>query len=324
MIRSVITQEQKDKMVSDYLLGKSSIQAAKQFGLSSECCTRELLKRGIQPRGYYKYKINHNLFETVDSEEKAYWLGFIVADGNISKDTLSISLKWSDLPHLEKFKKFCTSEHPIRFVETVVGDKIHQKCRIDIGNKKIVSDLLKLGVTPRKTFTYQCDLLFLPESLFRHFWRGVFDGDGCISTTKNSKKNASENRSTHWMINLVNNEHVINNFVNFIRANTETKAKIRKSAQNEKTFTFSAAGVGNIQTMLNLLYQNSSVFLDRKYELYQQCLSTPIKRKNRCELTKEQIESLFERYKSWRCVARELETSTGRLYLIRERLGMLV
>ena len=88
MNRSVITQEQRDKMVSDYLLGKSSIQAAKQFGLSSECCTRELLKRGIQPRGYYKYKINHDIFEAIDSEEKAYWLGFIVADGNISKDKL--------------------------------------------------------------------------------------------------------------------------------------------------------------------------------------------------------------------------------------------
>ena len=321
MNRSVITQEQRDKMVSDYLLGKSSIQAAKQFGLSSECCTRELLKRGIQPRGYYKYKINHDIFETIDSEEKAYWLGFIVADGNISKDMLSISLKWSDLPHLEKFKKFCASEHPIRFVETVVGDKTHQKCRIDIGNKKIVSDLLKLGVTPRKTFTYQCDLSFLPESLVRHFWRGVFDGDGCIAKTCENKRGR---KGIKWQAMLTGNQFVLDKYDRFIKSyiKTESTVKLNSNASG-KTYYHSVGGIEKIQDYLKVLYRDATIYLDRKYDLYLECLEQKIVRKNRDSLTEDEISSLYLSHGSWDRAAKSIGTSTGGLYKIRRRLGMV-
>ena len=37
----------------------------------------------------------------------------------------------------------------------------------------------------------------------------------------------------------------------------------------------------------------------------------------------KQLENLFDKHQTWKGVAKELKTSTGRLYLIREGLGMI-
>ena len=323
-MRRVVTAEEKDGMVQLYISGYSARGAAARFGLSSECCTREAKKRGIPIKGVTKYSVDDSVFEAVDTEEKAYWLGFIVADGNITKDVVSINLKASDEHHLRKFLVFCKSNSPILTKTPVLDGKVFDQRRINICNRKIVSDLKNLGVIENKTFQYQCEIGFIPDTLKSHFWRGVFGGDGCISTTKNSKKNGSENRSSHWMINLINNERVIREFADFVRDNTKITAKVRQSKNNEKTFTFSAAGVENIQFLLRILYDDASVYLERKHELYEECLNTKIKRKNRESLSAETINSLLIKNKSWRNVAKELGTSTGRLYLIRKRLGMII
>ena len=51
---------------------------------------------------------NRHIFDEINSPEKAYWLGFIVADGylNDDKNMLRIKLGNKDKSHLEKFIKF--------------------------------------------------------------------------------------------------------------------------------------------------------------------------------------------------------------------------
>ena len=71
---------------------------------------------GIGSQGARKHTCNEHFFDTIDTQEKAYWLGFLFADGNVSNisNTVSISLKGDDIAHLEKFKIFINASNNIR------------------------------------------------------------------------------------------------------------------------------------------------------------------------------------------------------------------
>lgn len=122
-----------------------------------------------------KYFYDVNFFKTIDTPEKAYWLGFIYADGCLSKNELILHLGIKDEEHLNKFKKAIKSNGKIEINET------HATFRIS--SKEISYDLIKLGVLRRKTFIIKYPNLL--KNLERHFIRGYFDGDGCISNIKN-------------------------------------------------------------------------------------------------------------------------------------------
>ena len=62
------------------------------------------------------YQVNENYFESIDSDEKAYWLGFLSADGYIheGRNTITLALQESDKVHIEKFKKAISATYPIK------------------------------------------------------------------------------------------------------------------------------------------------------------------------------------------------------------------
>lgn len=148
------------------------------------------------PRGgHNRSLINHNFFQ-VWSPEMAYVLGFIFADGAIedvqkSSRTCYISIITSskDLNILEKIRTVMNSSHKFykrqARIQTYADGKqyLSKNCFIfRIGSKLMYNDLLKLGVTPRKSLT----ILFpnIPLGYQSFFLRGYFDGDGCIHLIK--------------------------------------------------------------------------------------------------------------------------------------------
>jgi hypothetical protein len=142
-----------------------------------------LKNEGVEVKnGTYNHNINS--FELIDTEEKAYWLGFIYADGyvtNSDRFNLEISLKRSDKDHLDKFLSFLMSDAKVSDKTIYLGGKEYLASRILIHSKKLVEDLISKGCVPRKSLilTFPNENI-LPQSLVRHFIRGYFDGDGSI------------------------------------------------------------------------------------------------------------------------------------------------
>ena len=121
-----------------------------------------------------KYFFNQDFFEEIDCEEKAYFLGLIMADGYISPNqrTISIALKREDEHILQKLLDCIGSESPL-------ADKKNGKQKVlTIHSRKMVIDLERYSIKHNKTYT----LAFpkLREDMYRHFIRGYFDGDGYI------------------------------------------------------------------------------------------------------------------------------------------------
>lgn len=128
---------------------------------------------------YGKYYINQDFFEKIDNEWKAYWLGFLYADGynNEKNGSIEVTLKESDYEHLLKFKESIQSDTPIK--EKFV--KKFKNYRIIISNKKMSNDLKNNGCFQNKSLSLTFpNLEIVPKYLIRHFIRGYLDGDGGV------------------------------------------------------------------------------------------------------------------------------------------------
>lgn len=195
---------------------------------------------------------NRNIFNKIDNEEKAYWLGFIVADGylNINKRTLRIKLGNRDRNHLIKFIKFVGGN------EEMLKSEIHSETGnenfyVSLYSKEVMNDLLSLGIEQAKSGKEKvCNI---DKKYYRDFIRGLWDGDGFIR----------ENLSG---IGLVGSEEVLAFVQNYF--NDSLGVKPLKIYPHCNTFKIEYRSTRKaIPLILNHLYGDKDVALDRKKEL---------------------------------------------------------
>ena len=136
--------------------------------------------------------LNESAFDVL-TEESAYWLGFLIADGNICYKKgiaiIALHLKDIDLSHLHKFRKFVGSSHKIgNYVNRRWGNASHS---ISFSSERIANVLEKYGFVPRKCFT--AEIKGGVENN-RHVWRGLIDGDGSLGVYERKNLNTTIRR----------------------------------------------------------------------------------------------------------------------------------
>lgn len=95
------------------------VKIAKYYNCSPGSIDGILKRNGIQKRSNKdnsrRFNVNHDYFEKIDSEEKAYWLGFIAADGYVNKaNCVGVTLASKDHAHLLKLAKATESTYEIK------------------------------------------------------------------------------------------------------------------------------------------------------------------------------------------------------------------
>lgn len=201
-----------------------------------------------------KYDFNEKYFETIDTEYKAYWLGFIWADGYISGDRrMGISLSKKDEGHLDKFKKDIDSNHEIKEYRTKENQAFKEISyhRIILNSVENVNNLIIQGVLHNKTYFYEYPKL-VPDDLVRHFIRGFFDGNGCISGTSKYK------------IKICGLEELLEWFR--IKFPVYSKSKLSKRKQHQVVMTLDIGGKNNVIQILEYMYKDCKVSLYRKHK----------------------------------------------------------
>lgn len=138
-----------------------------------------------------KIILNRDYFKTIDSNEKAYFLGLLISDGCNTRNGFHIAFQEEDGYLLEKFliSMNCYNK-PLSIMHDnkTMARKLQKGFKIT--SKSMSEDLTKLGCMPAKSHkTY-----FPPieEKYWSHFIRGVFDGDGCITFHKSPKKKTAQ------------------------------------------------------------------------------------------------------------------------------------
>jgi hypothetical protein len=254
----------KSKLVMDYNGGESTHKIAKRIGVSQAVIARWLRNEGCVMKKVRKNcsKINNeNFFENIDSEEKAYFLGMLMTDGCILDNrgkmkTAMVILKLhsTDIDVLKKFK------HVIGY-----GGKITRSCgyvQIRIASNKMVGDLSRLGVVPRKTKITKAPEI--RQDLERHFWRGAIDGDGCLS------KYITKYGKIQYTLDLAGNYEFCAQFKKFseqiiLGDRKICDGKIVFDDWHVMRFKIQQSGKND---MTCELYNNASIFMDRKMNKY--------------------------------------------------------
>ena len=166
----------------------SITKIASKYKIDKGALSRRLKSLGIEIINHQnKATFDEFIFDSIDTEEKAYWLGFIFADGTISSTSnlFELSLKASDVEHLNKFNLFmkCTTKDKVKINKVSCGEIISERCRWHSKNSHLKQSLIKLGCVPNKSLIlmFPDKSIFKDESLIRHFIRGYWDGDGCLT-----------------------------------------------------------------------------------------------------------------------------------------------
>ena len=227
--------------------------------------TEQQVRGKLNNMGYTKLrKFDKNYFHNIDSELKAYFLGFIFADGWVVYKPESrnyefgMELQSRDKYILEALNNEIGGVHnivhknpEIRTIKGVSANCGHEDC-LRIYSKNIVEDLISHGIVPDKTHNYH--IPSFPQEYFFDFLRGYIDGDGCYYSNGNNvnMKIVCASSSVLEWLQLILGEYYIN--TNIYHEN-ELKHGLNCTNQN------------SMKVLINFLYHdNYSLCLTRKYD----------------------------------------------------------
>lgn len=259
-----LTYEEQLSLIKDKNDGLKVKELSEKYQIA-ECTIYNIIKRGAKEYkiANKRYSVNSEYFKDINTEEKAYWLGFLYADGYVRmkydrSGELKLKLGRKDKEHIELFKKCLESTHPIKDFESivVVNDKEHKSdvSSVSIYNTEIVQDLYRHGCTNCKTFTIEFPEL--REDLIRHFIRGYFDGDGHVIMTDSNRCIGLTSGSFEFLEGLNN---ILNDNLGFKFGVYEKNGNCRVLEIYEKN---------KIHSMYKFLYNNSEIFLNRKKDRF--------------------------------------------------------
>jgi len=247
-------------------IGKTQKEMAKILKCSITTIRRKMreLKLYGKSKGTRKYKINEDVFKIIDTEEKAYWLGFLLADGCIAKSggtkrAIRVFLKRGDMPHLKKLAKFFNYKgkfHPD-------NRDNHPRVGIVFNSIKLCRSLINSGWMEYKQ-SGDCSIInTVPPILFNHFIRGYFDGDGCISYGIRKSVDGGLRPNKDWYINIVCKYEAP--LVLFGQKLEQVWGEIKKPYRRKSVYSLTYNGNNKLVNFLDWLYSDATVYLDRKF-----------------------------------------------------------
>ena len=235
---------------------------AKETGYPRTCISRYAEKYNLRHKKYIRNKnnfIDENYFENIDTENKTYFLGYIMADGNIyryedGRLQFSIKLKSTDKDIIYKFaERIKFDKDKIIFRSSKRKNTITNSVEIKTYNTVFCENLIKHGINPRKSGNEKIPNT-IPKNLIKHFIRGFVDGDGSLSCNK--KKTVFNVCSTSEDI------------ISAIQKIFELDANIKINKYYTKNiYTLQSAKRKTVYLLCKYLYENSEIYLDRKYNI---------------------------------------------------------
>lgn len=229
----------------------------------------------LQEKRNTKYKHHDDYFDNINTEAKAYLLGFIIADGSIDiikrgnciSKRLCFLNSIDDLEIIKLANREISPESNLYYRQNNIGAiSRKEQVTLRIASYNLCTTLEnKYNIKSRKTFdsNFIFNFNLIPNNLHKDFIRGYFDGDGSVSFYKtnntlyfNFSFVLTSLEFTNQLGNIFKDIFGINPIIYFIKGKTCDYYKLR--------FDYSRDRTNKIIEIYNYLYKDANYFLDRK------------------------------------------------------------
>lgn len=262
------SDKQLEYLINNYK-NTSRINMSKHLNMKKASIDSKMRSLNLKRGTVRKYSVNEHYFEKINTEEKAYWLGFLYADGCVLDNKtklgvsngkkLKLSLKEEDLEHLKKFNQCISSTYPIKEKIAKIQEKEYKCCEISISNTKFVSFLINQNILPNKT--YKTDIPNVDMVLFPHFLRGVIDGDGYIGIIKSEKR-------TKYSVEIASYNKSILEYIQKSLLEYNINCKIYSKSKDRDDYRLMFVAKEDVYNVLRLTYDKDleeHMYLKRKF-----------------------------------------------------------
>lgn len=257
-----------ERVINLYKSGKTCKQIANDVLVSENGLRKALKKKEIEKRTYSennrRYKRNSEYFDNINTPNKAYILGLIYADGNNyirgKKHCFTLQLQEQDRDLLERVRRELEYEGELRFVPLNEKNKNYMnQYLLTITDEHMCEQLKRIGVVERKSLVLTFPTFLRPD-LIRHFVRGYFDGDGCVSYEKNQDKEITCICGTYEFLSslstILHSMFVKNNMYH-PKQSGDSNTWVLRTSSNLSSYKF-----------LSWIYQDCDMKMERKYKRY--------------------------------------------------------
>ena len=264
--------QEKQEIVDFYYDNKNyrKIDIMKKFNISSRTYLSIMKEFGINSKLKNRYTLNDDYFQEIDTPAKAYILGFIYADGYVGNDKMNnLVIAVNDYEVVSFIKDELEFTGKIKITKPGGFPGSCSGYAIRISSAKLTSDLREIGLYDNKSKT----LYSLPEidsSLFSHFVRGYFDGDGYVSSgITHINKGNKIYEYPYITAGILGTKHFLVSMINKINEIEDVKLCIHlQDTKTPEIKTVNFYSKSNIRLFYNYIYNESCFHLKRKKEIF--------------------------------------------------------
>lgn len=245
----------KELLIQFLLEGKSHRDIAKITGYGKSNIGYWIKKYNLTDLMKYKKPVYHNelMFNKIDTKEKAYIMGYSLADAYVNEKVIEFGCSLMDKEILDFVASIVGGQ--VRIYNTSIIEKRRfPRARFNIGNKKIITDFLKHGSAKEEKH-----IPIINKELERYLIQGFFDGDGCITW------GIRQDRDRIWQkISFTSSLKLLEGIQKIlIKQNISSTIRLKS---NEKCFVLEFSSKVMVLNFLNFIYPNNNfIILKRKY-----------------------------------------------------------
>ena len=242
-----------------YLLGFSCKQIGSLLKYEEQTIRRLLRSMNIlRDTKPYQKRIDHHWLDVIDTEEKAYFLGLLAADGWLDRNSLFISLQQSDKQLLETLQRRISPFIPLAHYKAGKMN-VQDSVRLVITSHRWRKRCDDLQITSQKSLTMLDVSKNIPLAVRNHFVRGYFDGDGTVGVYWNKRLKKKFAR-----VSILGTRQ----FLLGVHRSIGLPVGTITIRQPEKIHRLTYSGKRRLLEISEYLYKDATIFLSRKKEKF--------------------------------------------------------
>ena len=265
-----------DSIVDAYTSGTSQNEICRQYGISTPRFIGLMKEKGVKVRGRVQHDICSTYFDEIDTFYKAYFLGWLAADGCVSLTRksakaeidaysrvgkIAINLQQRDCYIVEKLREELKFSGNVRLVDKGPGRQ--KQCRLAFCNQHMAQTLYRYGLTPNKS----ASLGFpdIPKQWVSAFILGYFEGDGSVLWGRYTDRGYTAIRQRFDIIASVPFANQLYDIL------TENGVKVNKAQEKRKSFPLAYVKGASREAMVafyRFIYTDAPFYLKRKHDKF--------------------------------------------------------